>query len=120
MDFASLHFPDRVEKIKEEHNETYKKRHVKIEDRIRELQPITTVMKAIEAPATPVETIISKETAEPATTEELVKETGEQISPEAFDEPNVDDTPLYPGLPDQATIGEIPEEAEEWFDFEKT
>ena len=120
IDFATLHFPDRVEKIKEEHIETYKKRHLKIEDRIRELQPFTAEMKAIEAPVTTVDTIIAEaEIVEPVLAEEPAEETGEQISPETFDEPDVDDTPLYPGLPDQATIGEIPEEAEEWFDLEK-
>ena len=114
IDFTTLHFPDRVEKIKEEHNETYKKRHIKIEDRIRELQPVTTVMKAIKAPAASVETIIAEaEIVEPD------EETGEQINLEPSDEPDLDDTPLYPGLPDKATIGNIPEEEEELFELER-
>jgi len=121
IDFATLHFPDRVEKIKEEHIETYKRRHLKIEDRIRELHPVMTEVKAIAAP-----TVTDELNAEPVIEEAeivepiAVEETDEQISPETFDEPDLDDMPLYPGLPDQATIGKIPEEAEEWFDFEKT
>jgi ParB family chromosome partitioning protein len=41
LEFASLHFPVKVREIKELYNEVYKKRHTRIEERIRQLQPFT-------------------------------------------------------------------------------
>jgi ParB family chromosome partitioning protein len=102
LEFAALHFPDKVSRIKEQYNEVYKKRHIRIEERIRELQPFTDEQETKgTVTAEPVaESEVQPETlpAEP--------ETGETT----FDEPDTDDIPLYPGLPEYARIGEIPEE----------
>jgi ParB family chromosome partitioning protein len=89
LEFASLHFPDKVREIKEQCNETYKRKHERIEERIRELQPFTD---------------------KPEDTKTAIAET------ETFDDPDTADIPLYPGLPEHASIGEIPEEEEETFD----
>jgi ParB family chromosome partitioning protein len=95
FEFATLHFPDRVAEIKQQCNETYRKKHERIEERIRELQPYSSenaVATAIEPKEEPSETTPIPE--------------GE----ETFDNPDTDDIPVYPGLPEQAEIGEIPEE----------
>ncbi|MDR1155633.1 MAG: hypothetical protein LBL04_13080 [Bacteroidales bacterium] len=62
LEFASLHFPQKVNQIKEQYNEQYKKRHIRIEERIRELQPYSSE-NAEEQPSEPAPT------AEPAVTE---------------------------------------------------
>jgi hypothetical protein len=117
LEFAAIHFPDKVARIKEQCNETYKKRHEKIEERIRELQPFTdthaeeAVTVPAEQPAEPVPA------PEPALTEEE-----ETTLPGTFDDPDMDGMSLYPGLPEHARIGEIPEEEEGLFDtvYEET
>jgi hypothetical protein len=117
LEFAAIHFPDKVAQIKEQCNETYKKRHEKIEERIRGLKPLNSenaeeaVIVQDEQPAEPVPAL------EPALTEEE-----EPAFPGTFDDPDMDDIPLYPGLPEHARIGEIPEEEEELFDtvYEET
>jgi ParB family chromosome partitioning protein len=95
LEFAAIHFPDKVAQIKEQCNETYKKRHEKIEARIRELKPFNSE-NAEEAVAVPEEPVVTEEE--------------ETVAPGTFDDPDMDDIPLYPGLPEQARIGEIPEE----------
>jgi hypothetical protein len=40
IEFASLHFPGEVGQIKQRHNEVYKNRHVRLQERILTLQPI--------------------------------------------------------------------------------
>jgi ParB family chromosome partitioning protein len=100
LEFAALHFPDKVKEIKEQYNEAYRKKHIRIEERIRELQPY------------------SNENAKPVPAlESAIPE-----SEETFEEPDTDDMPLYPGLPEHATVGEIPEEEEQAFDtvYEET
>jgi len=39
LEFAILHFPDKVKKIKELHSENYAKKHIRIKERISQLQP---------------------------------------------------------------------------------
>lgn len=90
LEFASLHFPDKVSEIKRQYNEIYRKKHERIEERIRELQPFSSE----NAVATAIEP------AAPAVPE----------SEEAFDDTDTNDVPLYPGLPEQAAIGEIPDD----------
>jgi hypothetical protein len=85
--------PQKVNQIKEQYNEQYKKRHIRIEERIRELQPHSSE-NAEEQPSDPAPT------AEPAVT----------ASGETFGDPDADGMPLYPGLPEHAEIGDIPEE----------
>ena len=88
LEFASLHFPDKVAAIKEQYNGEYRKKHIRIEERIRELQPFTGKQEL--------------ESAEPETAG-------------TFDDPDTNETPLYTGLPEHARIGEIPEEEEQMF-----
>jgi ParB family chromosome partitioning protein len=97
LEFATLHFPEKVKQIKELHNENYKKKHIRIEERIREIQPFTNTLAEEAAPV--------PETIE--TDEEKI------VVPDTFEEPATEDIPLYPGLPEHARIGEIPEEEEE-------
>jgi hypothetical protein len=112
IEFATLHFPESVNKIKKTHYDSYYKKNTRIEERIREIQPFTET-KAIEAVTTqtPEAVIVSEEQ-----TEEVVPETidaeYEVIEPETFDESNSEDIPLCPALPEQANIGDIPEENE--------
>ncbi|MDR1115309.1 MAG: hypothetical protein LBL33_04025 [Tannerella sp.] len=93
LELASLHFPQKVNQLKEQYNEQYKKRHIRIEERIRELKPHSSE-NAEEQPSEPAPA------AEPAVTE----------SGETFSDPDAFGTPLYPGLPEHAEIGDIPEE----------
>jgi ParB family chromosome partitioning protein len=95
LEFTAIHFPDKVAEIKQQCNEIYRKKHERIEERIRELQPYNsenTNATAIEPEEEPAETTPIPE------------------SEETFDNPDTDDIPVYPGLPEQAEIGEIPEE----------
>jgi ParB family chromosome partitioning protein len=110
LEFAELHFPDKVKQIKEQYNEVYKKRHIRIEERIRELQPFTDKQEP-EKIAIAESVVLNEE--QPETVETSVEETPD---PGTFDDPDMDDIPLYPGLPEQARIGEIPEGEEELFD----
>jgi ParB family chromosome partitioning protein len=98
LEFAALHFPDKVREIKEQYNEAYRKKHLRIEERIRELQPFN-----------------SEKAEEAVVAGEEQPETVETPDPETFDEPDTADISLYPGLPEHASIGEIPEEEEEAF-----
>jgi len=54
IEFASLHFPGEVSQIKQKHNEVYKKRHIRIEERIVALQPVA-VRQVEDAEVLPVE-----------------------------------------------------------------
>jgi ParB family chromosome partitioning protein len=95
LEFAAIHFPDKVAEIKQQCNDIYRKKHERIEERIRELQPYNsenTVATAIEP---------KEESAEIVPVQE---------SEETFDDPDTDDMPVYPGLPEQAAIGEIPDD----------
>jgi ParB family chromosome partitioning protein len=94
LEFAAIHFPDRVAEIKQQCNEIYRKKHERIEERIRELQPYGSEN------AEKVASEPEKQPEEPAVTE------GE----ETFDDPDTNDIPLYPGLPEHAEIGEIPDD----------
>ncbi|MDR1865545.1 MAG: ParB/RepB/Spo0J family partition protein [Bacteroidales bacterium] len=108
LEFAAIHFPDKVTQVKMQYNETYKKRHEKIEARIRELEPFNNE-NTEEAVTVPEE-----QPAEPRPVPEpVVTEEEETVTPGTFDDPDMDDIPLYPGLPEQARIGEIPEEEED-------
>jgi ParB family chromosome partitioning protein len=103
LEFAALHFPDKVKEIKEQYNEAYRKKHIRIEERIRELQPFTDRPEDTKTAIT--ETVTASE------------EQPENIpaDPGTFDEPDTEDIPVYPGLPEHATVGEIPEEEEQAF-----
>lgn len=100
LEFATLHFPEKVKQIKELHNDNYRKKHIRIEERIREIQPFTGTL--------------AKETGNvPEQTEEaVVIESEETAGPDVFINPDMDDIPLYPGLPERVSVGEIPEEEE--------
>ena len=172
IEFASLHFPGEVNQIKQKQNEIYKKRHIRIEERILALQPVAGQQDAENAEVLPVEqlaesvqaegqytesvlteetvstgipeTVIAEIMSETATNDMALQpvqqefaitggipeekekipataeETGttdkeEPVFPEMMDEPDTDDTALYPGLPEHATIGQIPEQDEEMF-----
>jgi hypothetical protein len=86
--------------IKEQCNETYKKRHEKIEERIRELHPLAGTQNPEEA------VVVLKE---PAAEVASVPETVKTEIPETFEETDSEGIILYPGMPEQAQIGEDPE-----------
>jgi ParB family chromosome partitioning protein len=86
LEFAALHFPDKVAETKRQCNEAYRKKHERIEERIRELQPY------------------NGENAEEDVTETEI------LEPDTFDDPDTDNVPLYPGLPEHAEIGERPDD----------
>jgi len=100
LEFATLHFPEKVKQIKELYNDSYKKKHIRIEERICEIQPFIGTLTG--------ETGIVQEQAEEA----VVTESEETAGPDVFINPDMDDIPLYPGLPKQVSVGEIPEEEE--------
>jgi hypothetical protein len=104
LEFASLHFPDKVREIKEQYNEAYRKKHLRLEERIRELQPFAD--RPEEAKTAIAEAVVVNEE----------QPENPPACPEIFDDPDMDDIPLYPELPEHARIGEIPEEEEEAFD----
>jgi hypothetical protein len=104
FEFATIHFPGKVAEIKRQCNEAYKKKHERIKERIRELLPCND--ESTEASATgrekqPTEALPALESA--------VTEEEETVLPGTFDAPDTDDIPLYPGLPEQAEIGGIPD-----------
>jgi hypothetical protein len=114
IEFATLYFPEKVKKIKEAHNASYMKKNFRIEERIREIQPLTGT-KAIEAATAQAnEAVVVSETEDCMGTFPQVIDTEyeEVTETETFDESNVDDVPLYPRLPERVSIGEIPEEDE--------
>jgi hypothetical protein len=63
FEFATLHFPDRVAEIKQQCNETYRKKHERIDERIHELQPFNStnaeeVVTTSEEPAPALESAV--------------------------------------------------------------
>jgi hypothetical protein len=76
-------------------NEVYKKRHIRNEERIRQLQPFTNNTE-------PEETAVS------STGEEQVENL--PAEPETVE---TDDIPPYPELPEHEYVGDIPQEEEE-------
>jgi ParB family chromosome partitioning protein len=110
IDFASLHFPDEVRQIKNKCNDVYKKRHNRIEERIRELQPYSSVKN--EEETVEAEVVPEEQDAETIQETETVV-----IEEETFDEPDTDAITLYPGLPEQAEIGGTPIWDEELMDI---
>ena len=102
LEFATIHFPDKVAQIKQQCNETYRKRHEKIEERIRELKPFSSEN-------TDDAIVVSEE-------QSGNEETVISVTPD--NEPDTEDIPLYPGLPEHARVGQIPEEEEELFNLE--
>jgi ParB family chromosome partitioning protein len=105
LEFATIHFPGKVAEIKRQCNEAYKKKHERIKERIRELLPCNS--ENTEASASgweeqPAEAIPAIESA--------IAEEEESGFPETFDDPDMDDIPLYPGLPEQAEIGDVPDD----------
>jgi len=125
IEFASLHFPDEVNQIKQQQNEIYKKRHIRIKERILALQPADVKQIAENAevsaevakilPEEQFEELIPAE--ETVTIEEIVvTDYSETIFLELSDEPKADNMVLHPGLPEHATIGQIPEEDEKILD----
>ena len=114
LEFAKIHFPDKVAEIKHQCNETYRKRHEKIEERIRELKPFSSE-NAEEA------VVVSEEKTEevvptPETAESGNEETVIPKNPD--DEPDTEEISINPGLPEHARVGEIPEGEEELFNLE--
>jgi ParB family chromosome partitioning protein len=105
LEFATIHFPGKVAEIKRQCNEAYKKKHERIEERIRELLPCNsgnTEASATRGEKQPTE-------AHPAL-ESAITEEEETALPGTFDAPDTDDIPLYPGLPEQAEVGDIPDD----------
>ncbi|GAB6009781.1 hypothetical protein [Dysgonomonas reticulitermitis] len=82
LEFVAMHFPNKVTGIKQQCNEAYRKKHERIEERILQLQPYNS----------------------------QGTEDADAPEPETFDNPDMDDIPLYPGLPEQAQIGEVPDD----------
>ncbi|GAB6009944.1 hypothetical protein [Dysgonomonas reticulitermitis] len=107
LEFVATHFPDKVTGIKQQCNEAYRKKHERIEERILQLQPYNSDnAEGAEAKTLPAITG-SEETSAP----DVETATGEYApEPETFDNPDMDDIPLYPGLPEQAQIGEVPDD----------
>jgi len=113
LEFARIHFPDKVAEIKHQCNETYRKRHEKIEERIRELKPFNSE-KAEDA------VVVSEEQVSEVVPEPETSEGGDEktIIPETPNvEPDTEEITVYPGLPEHARIGEIPEEEEELYNL---
>jgi hypothetical protein len=113
IEFASLHFPDEVKLIKDSCNETYKKRHNRIQEKILALQPPVEDHKVEDAEivteAQPVEIIAEKVP--------VLVESEESTGHETFDDHGFDEIPLCPELPEHAVIGDVPEELEEHIDM---
>ena len=107
LEFATLHFPEKVKQIKDLHNENYKKKYIRITERIREIQPYAGTVS--EEAVTVSE---EQQTESPVEPETVAIESEETAAPETFEEPDIADIPLYPELPEHASIGEIPEEDE--------
>jgi len=113
LEFARIHFPDKVAEITHQCNETYRKKHEKIEERIRELKPFNSE-KAVDAVVVSEEQV-SEVVPEPETSE---SENEKTIIPETPNiEPDTEEITVYPGLPEHARIGEIPEEEEELYNI---
>ena len=109
IEFANLHFPDVVSQIKEQYNEVYKKRHIRIEERIRELQPFTVDKEKIEdAVVLPedqsVETVPSKEPD--------IKGYEETVDAEMVEDMDLDALIICSGFPEYSMIGESVNEEE--------
>jgi ParB family chromosome partitioning protein len=105
LEFATIHFPGKVAEIKRQCNEAYKKKHERIAERIRELQPCNgehTEVSAAGGEKQPTEALPALEAA--------VTEEEETVLPGTFDAPDADDIPLYPELPEQAEVGDIPDD----------
>jgi len=114
LEFAKIHFPDKVAEIKHQCNETYRKRHEKIEERIRELKPFSSE-NAEEA------VVVSEEQTEETVPAPETAESGNEgtVIPETPDgEQDTEEISINPGLPEHARVGEIPEEDEELFTLE--
>ncbi|GAB6010394.1 ParB/RepB/Spo0J family partition protein [Dysgonomonas reticulitermitis] len=109
LEFVAMYFPNKVTGIKQQCNEAYRKKHERIEERILQLQPYNSEnTEEADAKALPAITG-SEETSAPDV--ETATGTGEDApEPETFDNPDMDDIPLYPGLPEQAQIGEVPDD----------
>jgi ParB family chromosome partitioning protein len=60
LEFATLHFADKVQKIKDTHIESYYKKNTRIEERIRQIQPIVDA-KAIESIAMQAKPVVAKQ-----------------------------------------------------------
>jgi ParB family chromosome partitioning protein len=114
LEFARIHFPDKVAEIKNQCNETYRKRHEKIEERILEIKPFNSENAkdaVIVSEEQTGETVPEPETAESGNDETVIPETPEN-------DPDTEEISINPGLPEHASIGEIPEEEEEMFTLE--
>jgi ParB family chromosome partitioning protein len=114
LEFARIHFSDKVAEIKNQYNETYRKRHEKIEERIREIKPFSSENAedaVIVSEEQTEETVSEPETAESGNAETVIPETPEN-------DPDTEEISVYPGLPEHARVGEIPEEEEEMFTLE--
>jgi ParB family chromosome partitioning protein len=124
LEFATLHFPDEVGKIKQQHNEVYKKRHIRTNERILALQPATVqnLKNAVVLPEdflpesipTMVTEIQSDESV--PTTDTITAESWEAFVAETSNDFDLDALNLHPGQPENAAIGEIPEEDEKILD----
>ena len=114
LEFATIHFPDKVAGIKQQCNETYRKRHEKIEERIRELKPFSSENAeeaVVVSEEQTEETVPAPETAESENEETIIPETPDS-------EPDTEEISINPGLPEHARVGEIPEGEEELFNVE--
>lgn len=101
LEFTALHFPKKVKQIKELHSENYIKKHIRIQERISQLQPYVA-----ENPTEESVIVSEEEQVKYLPTSETEKEE------ETFNEPDTDNIPLYPELPERVEIGEISEDNE--------
>ncbi|MDR0832608.1 MAG: ParB/RepB/Spo0J family partition protein [Candidatus Symbiothrix sp.] len=116
IDFATLHFPEMTAQIKLHHNETFKKRHERIEEKIKVLAP-TEKQTFDEAVVVPKETLMLQLPAQ-RMTEEITEVIAEHVDvPDSItvEDTGMDDIQIYPGLLQMAIIGELPESEEQHF-----
>jgi len=109
LEFAALHFPKKLKQIRELHSENYAKKHIRIQERISQLQPYVAETYTEEVV---VVSEVKQVKSLPVASESFESENEEIIAPETFNEPDIDNIPLYPELPEHAQIGEISEENE--------
>ena len=121
IEFASLHFPDEVNQIKQQHNDTFKKRHIRITERILALQPASVSQDSKDLDVSHVTTFqivpeapVKEQSEESVPTEETVTtDHTEMVETGMTDET---DTDMVTSQPEHATIGNIPDEEEKILD----
>jgi ParB family chromosome partitioning protein len=120
LDFASLHFPEITAQIKLQHSEIFKKRKERIDEKIKALSPneeqpydeavVVPEEKPMLQLSAPEEQDVTADTSEITAENEVCPDSV------AIEDADVDDMPVYPGVPEMAIIGELSEVEEQIFE----